>query len=161
MRTNSKTTPTIFALLFAAVTLACAIPATWASDQVPFRGNAEGAIANVSPDPDGVVLTVVAQGNATLLGRFTREETVLFNPLTGTLTGAIVFTAANGDQLSGTVVGGFISPTAAAGTYTFTGGTGRFANATGGAAFAISTPDGVHFTVEFKGTLSSLGSSNP
>jgi len=161
MKTNSKATSRILTILLAAVTLACAVPATWAGDQVPFQGSAEGAIASVSPDPGGVVLTVLAEGNATQLGRFSRQETVLFNPLTGTLTGLIIFTAANGDQLSGTVVGGFISPTAAAGTYTFTGGTGRFANATGGAAFVISTPDGIHFSVEFKGTLSSVGSNKP
>jgi hypothetical protein len=69
--------------------------------------------------------------------------------------------AANGDQLFGSVVGGFISPNTATGIYAFTGGTGRFANATGGAEFVISTPDGVHFSVEFKGTLSSVGSNKP
>ena len=161
MKTISNATSRILTLLLAAMTLACAVPAAWAKDQVPFQGSADGAIANASPDPGGVVLTVLAEGNATHLGRFSREETVLFNPVTGTLTGLVVYTAASGGQLFGTVVGGFISPTAATGTYTFTGGTGRFANATGGAAFVISTPDGIHFSVEFKGTLSSVGSNKP
>jgi len=159
MKTNNNATSKILTLLLAAVTLALAAHPAWADDQVPFQGRAEGAITSVSPDPAGVVLTVRAHGNATHLGQFSREEVVLFNPLTGTLTGVIVFTAANGDQLFCTVAGGFISPTAATGTYTFTGGTGRFANASGSADFIISTPDGIHFSVEFAGTLSSVGSN--
>jgi hypothetical protein len=161
MKTNIKAVTKMLTHLLAAVALACTVPAAWADDQVPFQGSAEGAIASVSPDPGGVVLTVLAEGNATQLGRFSREETILLNPATGTVTGLIVFTAANGDQLFSGVVGGFISPNTATGTYTFTGGTGRFANATGGADFIISTPDGVHFSVEFNGTLSSVGSNTP
>ena len=161
MKTNINAVSKIITLLLAAIALAFPARSTWAKDQVPFHGSAEGAIVGVSPDPAGVVLTVLAEGNATHLGRFSREETILFNPDTGVLTGLIVFTAANGDQLFSTVVGGFISPNTATGTYTFTGGTGRFANATGGAEFVISTPDGVHFSVEFNGTLSSVGSNKP
>src|SRR4030095_14246755 len=102
-------------LLLTAVALAFPAHSTWANDQVPFQGRAEGAIASVSPDPAGVVLTVLAHGNATHLGQFTREEVVLFNPVTGTLTGSIVFTAADGAQLFGTVAGGFTSPTTGTG----------------------------------------------
>ena len=129
----------------------------WAGDQVPFQGKAEGATTGVSPVPAGIILTVHANGNATQLGQFSREEVLLLNPLAGTIAGTIVFTAANGDQLSGIVAGGFISPTAATGTYAFTGGTGRFANASGAAGFSLSTPDGVSFSVIFGGTLSSVG----
>ena len=163
MKTNSNAVSKMFILLLAAVAVALAFPAhsTWANDLVPFQGSAEGSTVSVSPDPAGVVLVVLAEGNATQLGRFSREETILFNPATGALTGLIGFTAGNGDQLFGTVEGGFISPSTATGTYTFTGGTGRFAKATGGAEFVLSTPDGVHFSVEFKGTLSSVGSNKP
>jgi hypothetical protein len=160
MKTNCKALSKMFTFLLTAVALAFATPSTWAHDQVPFQGNAEGATASVSPDPGGVVLTVLAKGNATQLGRFSREETILFNPVTGTLTGLIVFTAANGDQLFGTVEGGFVSASAATGTYTFTGGTGRFQNASGEADFSLSTSDGMHFTVEFAGSLSSVGAKN-
>ena len=165
MKTNSKLTSrdgpgvTYLILLFTAITLAFAAHSASASDQVPFKGRAEGAVVSMAPDPAGVVLTALASGNATQLGRFSREETILLNPMTGTLTGVIVFTAANGDQLRCTVVGGFISPTTATGTYTFTGGTGRFENAAGSAAFIASTPDLVHLSVEFEGTLSSVGSN--
>ena len=161
MKTNLNVTSKLLTLLLAAFTLACTTLSTRADDQVPFQGKAEGATTNVTPDPGGVVLTVHAEGNATSLGRYSREEVLLFNPATGIVSGSIVFTAANGDELIGTVAGGFVSPTTATGTYTFTGGTGRFANATGGADFVVTTPDGANFTVEFKGTLSSVGSNKP
>ena len=161
MKTNTNATSKTLTLLLAAFTLAFAAHSTWAADQVPFQGTAEGATTSVSPDPAGVVLTVLAEGNATSLGRFSRDEVVLFNPLTGTLTGVVVFTAANGDELIGTLEGAFVSATTATGTYTFTGGTGRFENATGGADFVVSTPDGIHLSVEFEGTLSSVGSNKP
>ena len=156
MKTSNNVTSKTLTLLLSAVTLALA---AWAGDQVPFQGRAEGAIASVSPDPAGVVLTVRAHGNATLLGQFSREEVVLFNPVTGTLTGNVVFTAANGAQLFGTVAGGFTSATTVTGTYTFTGGTGRFANASGRADFVLSTTDGIHFSVEFEGPISSIGAN--
>jgi hypothetical protein len=157
MKTNSSTTWKILTLLLAAF----AAFSTWAVDQVPFQGSAEGSVVSVSPDPAGAVLTVLAEGNATSLGRFSREETVLFNPLTGTLTGLVIFTAANGDQLFGTLAGGFVSATTATGAYTFTGGTGRFANATGTANFVVTTADGIHLSVEIQGTISSVGSAKP
>ena len=49
----------------------------------------------------------------------------------------------------------FISPTVAVGTYTFTGGTGRFKNASGEADFESVTSDGIHFALTFEGTISS------
>jgi hypothetical protein len=159
MKTNSNATSKIFNLLLAAVMLALAAQPAWAGNQVPFKGRAEGAIASAVPGPTGVVITVLATGNATQLGQFSREETVLLDPGTGTITGHIVFTAANGDQLRCIFAGGFTSPTTAAGTYTFTGGTGRFAHASGAAAFTASTADGTNFSVQFEGALSSVGSS--
>ena len=159
MKTNINAVSKTITLLLAAIALAFPAHSTWAKDQVPFQGSAEGAIVNATPDPAGVVLTVQAEGDASHLGEFFREETILFNPGTGVLTGLIVFTAANGDQLFGTVDGGFVSATEATGTYTFTGGTGRFQNASGEADFSLSTSDGVHFTVEFDGSLSSVGAN--
>jgi hypothetical protein len=143
----------VFVLFGAALPLA-------AGTTVPFRGRGEGAIINAVPRPSGVLdLTVVATGNATQLGSFLRTEELVFDPATGTLEGDISFTAANGDELWGTVAGGFIAPGIATGTYTFTGGTGRFVNASGGADFVVTTADGVHFTVEFEGLLSTVGAN--
>ena len=146
-------------LLLAALTVSFVPPWARATDQVPFKGSAKGAIVSALPDPAGVVLTVLANGNATHLGRFSREEILLFNPATGTVAGSISFTAANGDRLSGVVAGGFTSPTTAVGTYTFTGGTGRFENVTGTVGFSVSAFDGVQFTVEFDGKVSSVGAN--
>jgi hypothetical protein len=129
------------------------------ADAVPFSGNAEGAIVSASPDPEGVLLTVLADGRATHLGRFSREELLLLNPVAGTIAGTVVFTAANGDQLSGLVSGQFTSQTTVIGTYTFTGGTGRFKKASGEADFSLSTTDGGHFTVTFEGRVSSVGAN--
>ena len=120
---------------------------------VPFKGKAKGEITSLLPGPGGIAVIALSEGTATHLGRFTREEDILLDPNTGSFTGDIFFTAANGDQLVGTVAGAFTSPTTAAGTYTFTGGSGRFENATGGADFVVSMPDGIHFTLKFNGTL--------
>src|SRR6185437_14898327 len=93
----------------------------------PFQGLAEGAITGI--DPSGAVV-VESTGNATHLGNFARTEFLVFGP-DGSITGNVVFTAANGDQLWADISGGFTSPTTLEGAYTFTGGTGRFSDATG------------------------------
>ncbi len=139
------------ALLALAAILGLTLPAP-AGDLVPFRGSAEGMITGATPTPNGLLLTATATGQATHLGRFTRGERVLVRA-DGTLTGTLVFTAANGDRLFASAAGGFISPTTTVGTYTFTGGTGRFRNATGVVRFVAVTPDGRRFAVTFEGTI--------
>jgi hypothetical protein len=69
------------------------------------------------------------------LGRTGFDGTLEINLLLGTQTGTRTFTAANGDELHATVAGtstpigpGLIGFSA---TFTFTGGTGRFAHASG------------------------------
>jgi hypothetical protein len=155
--TTSKTGLTKYLVLLVALTLVFGPHCVWASDSVPFKGSAEGAIVSTSPDPAGLLVRVIAQGEATYLGQFSREEMLLLNPTTGTIAGTVVFTAANGDQLSGVLAGQFTSLTTVAGSYIFTGGTGRFQNATGDADFSLTTADGIHFTVDFAGSLSSVG----
>ena len=153
MKTNKTVLSKILPLFVAAMALAAmALPSQ--SVAGPFKGKAEGAIANSVPGPEGVALTVIAEGHASQVGKFYRQEVLLFDPAAGTIAGEIIFIAANGDQLFGTVSGGFISPTTATGSYTFTGGIGRFANARGSAEFILLTSDGINFTVEFLGTLS-------
>jgi len=126
--------------------LGVGLPA-FAARPVPFQGRADLIIT--SPQP----LTAFAKGNATHLGRFTRTETIVVNP-DGTFTAMLVFNAANGDRLYADAVGHFTSPAGdrAEGTYRFTGGTGRFQNASGQATFVIK-PDAVGFDVTFKGTI--------
>ena len=120
---------------------------------VPFKGSANGEIVGVLPGPTGVFMSAVAEGNATHLGKFTREEHLLLNPETGAFTGGVVFTAADGSQLTATLTGSFTTATSALGSYSFTGGTGRFADTTGNADFSAVLSDAVHFTVEFDGNF--------
>ena len=124
-----------------------------AGASVPFKGSGNGQITGVQPGPTGVLMSGVATGQATHLGEYTRTENILLNPANGTFTGDVTFTAANGDQLTADISGAFTSAATASGSYTFTGGTGRFANAAGTALFAIVLTDQVHFTVEFSGSL--------
>jgi hypothetical protein len=125
-----------------------------ASDAVPFRGHAEGVVTDVAPlSPTSVRLTADATGEATHLGRYTRTETVVLDLANGSLAGTVTFTAANGDLLRADAAGGFISPTTAVGTYTFTGGTGRFQNASGMVCFEAVTSDLVHVAITFAGTI--------
>ena len=77
-------------------------------------------------------------GNATHLGLFTNTGRVIFtpdasNPNIVHPSGEGVFTEANGDKLNFIVTGGALDVTTGIGTgdFEFTGGTGRFANATG------------------------------
>lgn len=74
-------------------------------------------------------------GTATYLGRYTEHVVMQINIPTMSSTGAATFTAANGDTLTASVVGQATrtGPTVLSivEVYTVTGGTGRFADATG------------------------------
>jgi hypothetical protein len=115
----------------------------------PIQGVAAGTVTAVVP-PNELVINYT--GISTHLGNFTREEHLFLNP-DGSFSGTMVVTAANGDQLWLDFSGAFTSPNTAEGTYTFTGGTGRFSNATGNATFAAYTPDGIHVLATFEGTI--------
>jgi hypothetical protein len=74
-------------------------------------------------------------GTATYLGRYTEHVVLEINLPTLSSTGTATFTAANGDTLTASVVGQATrtGPTTLSivEVYTITGGTGRFAGATG------------------------------
>jgi hypothetical protein len=77
---------------------------------------------------------LVGTGNATYLGRFTLTSDFTVDVATATAVGTAVWTAANGDQLFTTVTGEAVVtfPNAAiVETHVITGGTGRFAGASG------------------------------
>jgi hypothetical protein len=102
-------------------------------------------------------------GNATQLGRFTVEIRIALNTTDRTLTGTYKFTAANGDTLTASFTGQ--SPLTPPGvpqtgvdTATITGGTGRFASASGNftAERAVDLATGLT-TASFEGTISSPG----
>jgi hypothetical protein len=110
---------------------------------------------------------VEGTGNATHLGKFALAIPHRVNRVTRTAIGSYHFTAANGDTLSADFTGQSM-PTPTLGviaiveTATITGGTGRFAGATGGFTSErlydtlIGTTTG-----SFNGTISSLGAGSP
>jgi hypothetical protein len=157
-----------------AFALAIAVVAMWlpfnhvaAADQVPLKGTfVSNSIVTVNfpvlhASTDGV-------GELSHLGRttFHSEIDILIGPQTVTGTGT--FTAANGDTLTA-IVSGTVSFPDAQGisklnlTDTFTGGTGRFAGASGSASVtgfsqATGPTTGIDLT-NISGTISSVGSN--
>jgi hypothetical protein len=106
---------------------------------VPFKGRLEGVVTTTPvqpPQPPLMSVEVEGTGNATHLGRFTWVATLVANNATGKAAGSYQFPAANGDVLFTHFVG-LGKPTETPGVLsivddvTITGGTGRFAGATG------------------------------
>ena len=133
-------------------TVGLALPAL-GDDGRPFRGHADEIIIDVKPVADGFLVTAIGSGQATHLGRFTRLGRGIVHE-DGSAEVTVVFTAADGDQLFIEAKGvPTNSPATIGGTYTFTGGTGRFSDASGGAYFvAVFAPDGSP-TVDFGGII--------
>ena len=104
--------------------------------QVPFRGRLEGHATATPLAPPSVAVNVEGSGNATQLGRFDVSISLVANAADGTAVGTYEFTAANGDTLTADFTERF-APTDVPGVFsdvitaTITGGTGRFAGATG------------------------------
>jgi hypothetical protein len=156
LKTRISRTASPVVMVFSII-LALALPAL-AGDQVPFKGHADDMATGSYSDAEGIHFTGVATGHATQLGRFSRVGSAVVHP-DGTSENTLNWTAANGDQLFSTVVNGILTPTGVTGTYVFTGGTGRFENASGQADFVGVTSDLIHYAVEFSGTISSPGAS--
>ena len=105
----------------------------------PFSLNGKGvAIPILDGNGNVVGAEPTGSGNATHLGMFTNTGKVSFtpdasNPNIVHPSGGGVFTAANGDKLNFVIINGALDLTTGIGTgdFAFTGGTGRFANATG------------------------------
>ena len=125
----------LFVAVVAAFAVSLAIVAAGAvAAQTPFKGTVSATeTGTISPplrflERDGT-------GTATYLGRYTEHITMVINLPTLSSTGTATFTAANGDTLLATVAGQATrtSPTTLSivEVYTVTGGTGRFADATG------------------------------
>jgi hypothetical protein len=105
----------------------------------PFSANGKGiAIPILDGNGNVVGAQPTGSGNATHLGMFTNTGSVSFTPDASNPnilhpSGGGVLTAANGDKLNFIIVSGALDLTTGIGTgdFEFTGGTGRFANATG------------------------------
>jgi hypothetical protein len=158
---RSGATAFVTAFLTVALVLSLAGPVA-AGDQVLFRGSLAGTVTVTPLDPPIASVLIEGTGNATQLGRFTVEVPHVVNQAIRVGEGKYVFTAANGDTLTADFTGtatllepGVLST---AETATITGGTGRFAGATGSfiaeRIFFVAT--GVT-TGSFEGNISSLG----
>jgi len=109
-----------------------------ADDQVPFTLNGTGVVTSVTHLPGGLTqVDISSSGTATHLGNYTGPATRIQDHQ-GNFTSTVVLIGANGtDSVFFAVSGHFESPhgnkcvVTSTGTYTVTGGTGAFANATG------------------------------
>ena len=138
--------------------------------EVPFKGRLEGDFT-FEPEPAPSTFAVVAftsvAGQATHLGGFSIEAPHRVNlaTLPPEATGTFRLTAANGDTLTATFTG-LGTPTATPGVFsivetaTITGGTGRFAGATGSFVVERSVDLNTLFTTgSFDGVITYSGSS--
>jgi len=129
----SPTAPTLSAPTSSTTTFSSSQRVTTNSEgasELPFKGTYEG-LETVDPVSGHHHLEDVT-GNATHLGQFTVTAEWTLGPTGGS--GTSTWTAANGDEFSTrfTRNGVFVPPTATfTETHTITGGTGRFANASG------------------------------
>jgi hypothetical protein len=121
--------------LLAVLALVGTVAAPVAADDVTFKGRLAGAVDVTPLDPPLASVLITATGNATQLGSFTLRVPHLVNQATRIGHGSYVFTAANGDVLTADFTGqatliepGVLSTHE---TAVVTGGTGRFAGATG------------------------------
>ena len=126
----------IVGLLLAILVVGAALASTSSNKPLPFKGSIESVETYQANGPT-VFVTATGSGEATQLGRYTVSYEVEVDLPTGTGTGLSAhFVAANGDSLfaEGT---GQATPTedpavfSIVETLTITGGTGRFANASG------------------------------
>jgi hypothetical protein len=124
-----------FALVAASAVSLTSIAVSAGAAETPFKGTVN-AVETVEVVFTTLSVTRDGTGTATYLGKFTEHITLQVNIPTSHATGVATFTAANGDTLTATV-DGLGTPTTTPGVvsivevYTITGGTGRFADATG------------------------------
>jgi hypothetical protein len=150
------------ALFIAGGLMLCLAAPVAARAEVPFNGSLTGTAAITPLDPPFVSVRIDGAGIATQLGRFTVEIPHVVNQATRVAVGSYEFTAANGDTVTAEFTGQatLVSPgvLAVAETATITGGTGRFAGATGSfvteRVFYVATG---FTTGSFHGTISSPG----
>lgn len=135
-----------------------------AAQSVPLKGSFQGTQASTPLQPPFVLVNGSGTGNATHLGWFTVEFPHTVNFATRTGEGTFTFTAANGDTLTADFTGQaqpgpIVSIVENA---TITGGTGRFAGATGAFTMRRSFDPGAGTTEgSFAGTMSSVGVAKP
>ena len=156
-----RLTPAIASVAAGTGSEGSAVSLTPAAHAVPFKGRFEGTQTVTPLTPPLASVEVSATGNATELGRFTIELPHTVNFATRTAQGTCTLVAANGDTLvadfTGQAQGGPVVVSIVEHA-TITGGTGRFAGATGSFTIerlfdrAAGTTTG-----SFEGTISAPG----
>src|SRR4029450_3477482 len=124
----------LFLALVATTALLASVAVSATAAETPFKGTVNAVETGTM---GGQTRFVVRDGGgtATHLGKYTEHITMQINLPTRHSMGAATFTAANGDTLTATVDGQATPATpgvlSIVEIYTVTGGTGRFADATG------------------------------
>ena len=133
----NATSRRIGSILVMVVLTLCGLAAPAAADQVPFTATGTAVITGVTHLPGGLIqMNANVSGTATHLGNVTGPLTRIQDHQ-GNFGSTAVFVGANGtDSVFLTISGHFVSASGkcvvtSTGTYTVTGGTGAFANATG------------------------------
>jgi hypothetical protein len=134
------------------------------SKTVPFKGTLEGTSSITPLQPPLASVVVDATGNATHLGDFSIHIPHTVNFATASGVGTFTFTAANGDTVTGTFTG-----QAQPGPITsieehaiITGGTGRFAGASGSFTLNRLLNQATEITTgSFEGEISAPGAAKP
>jgi hypothetical protein len=138
-----------------------------AENQVPFKGSLQGYQIVTPIDAQHIFVHGIGTGNATQLGSFTVDIPHIVDLTTGIGLGIFTFTAANGDTLTAGFTGQGTPTTdpvvfTIVETATITGGTGRFANATGSFIVTRSFSFATNlFSGSIEGTISSPGAGKP
>jgi hypothetical protein len=128
--------PLFLAVVAATAVSLASIAVSAVAAETPFKGTFNGVETSVVVFPISTV-SRDGTGTATYLGKYTSHASLQVNVTTFVGTGVETFTAANGDTLTTSVVGrgtpNTVPPTVLSivEVYTITGGTGRFAGATG------------------------------
>ena len=137
-RLGNATSRRIGSSLVVVVLTLCGLAAPAAANQVPFTATGTAVITKVTHLPGGLTqVDFSVSGTATHLGNVTGPTTRIQDHQ-GNFSTTTVIVGANGtDSVFLTISGSFESPhgnkcvVTSTGTYTVTGGTGAFANATG------------------------------
>jgi len=151
----------LFALAFGLV-IGAASPLALAAGSRPFKGRVAATWDNIFNGLSPTGATFQGGGPVTHMGNTTQKGTLFLQPTIAPLvfrgSGTVTITAANGDDLILKYEGLLFAATGEGrGTFTLSGGTGRFANATGQGTFSAlidtSLPVNQPMTVELNGRI--------
>jgi hypothetical protein len=147
-------TASLFSLAAVAALAPCLASA---ADGLPYRGTLDLNIIDVYPSDSGTIIAVgTLDGTANHLGKLHGMVMYEIDPTTGAFVGTAYKIAANGDVLYESLAGQFLDPDMinSVGTFSFEGGTGHFANASGDGVFSSTFTSTTHGTVDVDALLS-------